>query len=129
MAAANISIPVADDPSPSHLASQKKKKKKEVQTAGGALEAEQQHVGIFSMYVCVPGCIDLYGAARQTCLPEWTEDKENQTEWPLILYSLATGCISRLRRCGNPASAEPGGRQHTPYRRRESSFAPWQWGR
>lgn len=113
MAAANFSIPVADDPSPSHLASQKK-----FQTAGGALEAEQQHVGIFTC-MCVPACIDLYGAARQTCLPERTEDKENQTEWPLILYSLATGCVSRLRRRGNPASAEPGGRQHTPYRRRE----------
>lgn len=59
----------------------------------------------FTTCMSVPGCIDFHAAAgSQTCLSEQTGRQRNET-----LYSLATGYISRLRRRGNPASAEPGG--------------------
>lgn len=58
----------------------------------------------FTACLCVPACIDLCAAARQTCPSKPTRRQRNET-----LYRLATGYISRLRRRGNPASAEPGG--------------------
>lgn len=76
----------------------------------------------------MPGCIDLYGAASQTCLPKWTEDKEMKqnghsycTAWLLGTFhaSVAVETQHQLSLEGD----------NKPHIGGESSFVPWQQGR
>lgn len=77
----------------------------------------------FTTCMCVPGCIDLYAAASQTCLSKPTEDKEMKhcTAWlPGIFHaSVAVETQHQLSLEGD----------NKPYVDGESSFVPWQWSR
>lgn len=73
----------------------------------------------FTLWMCVPGGIDLYGAASQTCLPEWTEDHEMRkngnsycTAWLPGTFGASVALVTQHR-----LSLE--GDNKTPCRRRE----------
>lgn len=92
----------------------------ELKMARGALEAAAvarrnlQHARVHqAVLICT--------ALLATHMPWWRaiQRQRAETAWPLVQYSLATGYISRLRHRGNPASAEPRGRQQAPHWSRE----------
>lgn len=88
-------------------------------------------LAMYSMHVCVlcvPGCIDLYGAASQTCLPERTEDKGTRQNGHsyCTAWLLGTFHASVTMETQHWFSLEGDNKPHSGG---ASSFAPWQKGR
>lgn len=73
--------------------------------------------------MCVAGCIDLYVAVSQTCLPQWTEDKEMKrcTAWLPVTFHASVAVETQHQ-------LSPEG-DNKPHIGGESWFVPWQRGR
>lgn len=77
--------------------------------------------------MCVPGCIDLYGAASQIWLPEWTEDKEMRQNGHSYCTAWLPGTFHASVAVETQHQLSLEG-ENKPHIGGESSFAPWQQG-